>query len=49
MSMLVPFFTGMDDTRSPDLVVIGKAKGITSSRLATLPSIQIMGCKRIDS
>jgi len=49
ISMMVPFFTGMDDTCSPDSVVIGNASGITSSRLATLPSIQIMGCSRSDS
>jgi hypothetical protein len=47
--MGVPFLTGIDEICSPDLVVIGKAKGITSSRPAVLRSIQMMGCSLIDS
>jgi hypothetical protein len=49
MSIGVPFLIGTDDIRSPDFVVMGKAKGIISSRPATRRSIQTMGCSLIDS
>lgn len=49
MSMGVPFLIGIDDISSPDLVVMGKSKGIASSPPATLRSIQAMGCSLIDS
>src|SRR5712671_2420277 len=49
MSIGVPFLMGIDEICSPDFVVIGKAKGITSSRSATLRSHQTMGCSLIDS
>lgn len=49
MSMGVSFLIGMDEICSPDFVVIGKAKGITSSRPATLRRIQTIGCSLIDS
>jgi hypothetical protein len=49
MSMGVPFLTGMEEICSPDLVVMGKANGITSSRPAVLRSIQMIGCSLIDS
>jgi hypothetical protein len=47
--MGVPFLTGMEEICSPDLVVMGKANGITSSRPAVLRSIQMIGCSLIDS
>ncbi len=49
MSMGVPFLIGIDDICSPEFVVTGKSKGITSSHPATLRSVQTMGCSLIDS
>lgn len=40
---------GIEVICSPDLVVIGKANGSTSSRLAILKERQMMGSSLIDS
>jgi hypothetical protein len=40
---------GIEEICAPDLVVTEKAKGITSSRFASLRSCQAMGCSLIDS
>jgi len=40
---------GIEEICSPDLVVIGKARGMTSSTVATLASSQKMGWSRIAS
>jgi hypothetical protein len=49
ISIGVPFLMGIDVICSPDLLVIGKANGSMSSRLAVLEKRQIMGSSLIDS
>jgi len=49
ISICVPLLMGIDVICSPDLVVIGKAKGSTSSRPAILAVYQLIGSSLIDS